>query len=396
MTATARETFEEAIALEKSGELDKALVSYLRAQELAPRDSEIAYRTASALLQAGYLEEAQSQLRRIVFTEPDNLDARASLGNCQLLMGDTENAGLNFRDVLTLVPDNRNALYGYASVCIRDDRPHEAAETAKRLVHLLPGSPAVLALFAETQAKTGQSAAAIAAFRKALKVDPDHLPALLGLSEVLFRRKRYDEVIELTIRANSISPADPLPLELLSDALAGKGAADDAYEAAEAALKLSPASLSCLVRLSVLSRKLGNFSAALRYALEAHDLNEGAQEPLNALGAALASLKYAEEARSVLTGLSAGRGLDDRVRKVAENLVASSIGHQRENESSSERRKLEGFEETLPAAAVQSEAGSLRPVSETVKSEQSRPSDVARQDDGPEPKILGLQRRDRT
>ena len=102
MTANARSAFEEGLALEKSGELDKALVSYLRAREMSPQDTEIAYRTAAALLQAGYLEEAQSQLRRIVFNEPESLDARASLGNCQLLIGDHENAAQNFQDVLEI------------------------------------------------------------------------------------------------------------------------------------------------------------------------------------------------------------------------------------------------------------------------------------------------------
>lgn len=394
MTATARETFEEAIALEKSGELDKALVSYLRAQEMAPRDSEIAYRTASALLQAGYLEEAQSQLRRIVFTEPDNLDARASLGNCQLLMGDTENAGQNFRDVLAQASDNRNALYGYASVCLREDKPQEAAETVKRLMSFLPDSPAVLSLFAETQAKTRQSAAAIAAYRKALKIDPNHLPALLGLSEVLFRRKRFDEVIELTISANSIAPADPLPLELLSDALAGKGATEDAYEAADAALKLNPSSQTCLVRLSVLSRKLGEFTAALKYALLAHDINKTAHEPLNALGAALASLKYANEARSVLTGLSSGKGLDDHVRKVAESLVISSTGEDEAKQRRSSPVETNGQQtETQMVRHSVDVDSSIDNSDGTTIIGQEKNNQLETE---PTPNVLGLQRRDRT
>ncbi|MCV0428670.1 MAG: tetratricopeptide repeat protein, partial [Roseibium sp.] len=296
MTAAAREAFEQAVALETSGDLDKALVAYLKAQELSPQDTEIAYRTASALLRAGYLDEAQSQLRRIVFAEPDNLNARASLGNCHLLMGDLENARQSFSEVLEISQNNRNALYGLASVLLKENNPQGAAKPAKQLLDLLPETPEVLTLFAETQAKINQSAAAIAAYRKALKINPGFTPALLGLSALLILRKRFDEVIELTIQANQLAPADPLSLELLADALSGKGQLNDALEAAEAALKLAPRSRSVLVRLSVLSRKLGNHDEALDYALRAHDLDPMAAGPLNALGAALAALKFSKEA----------------------------------------------------------------------------------------------------
>jgi len=323
MTAAARKAFEEAVALESAGQLDKALVSFLKAQELSPEDTEISYRTACALLQTGYLEESQSQLRRIVFTEPDHLGARASLGNCQLLLGDTANARQNFCEVLEQAPDNRNALYGLANVLLKEDKADEAEVAAKCLLDLLPDSAAVLALFAETQAKTDKTAAAIAAYRKALKSDPDHEPALLGLARTLLLRKRFDEVIELTIRAAENAPADPLPLELLSDALLGKGALEDALEAAEAARQLGPKSLSVLVRLSTLCRKHGTHKDALKHALAAHDVDRTSKEALNALGAALAALKYQAQARSVLTGLASGTGLEAHIRELVEELVGT-------------------------------------------------------------------------
>lgn len=389
MTANARSAFEEGLALEKSGELDKALVSYLRAQEMSPQDTEIAYRTAAALLQAGYLEEAQSQLRRIVFTEPDNLDARASLGNCQLLIGDLENAAQNFQDVLSRSPDNRNALFGYATVCLREDRADAAAASVERLAELMPHSPAVMTLQAETQAKTGHGAAAIATYRKALKADPAQTGALLGLSEVLLRRKRYDEVIECTIKANEIAPTDPLALELLSDALAGKGELQDALIAAEAALKLRPSSQSCLVRLSVLNRKLGQHVRALDDALKAHDLGTEAPEPLNAIGAALAALKHAEEARSVLTGLAAGRGLDAQVRETARKLVsAQEHSSSRADEATRSAPAQERTQEPAPKdGSRRNTAPESRPANETA---------VAGVATEPASTVLGLQRRDLT
>ncbi len=400
MTANARSAFEEGLALEKSGELDKALVSYLRAQEMSPQDSEIAYRTAVALMQAGYLEEAQSQLRRIVFTEPENLDARASLGNCQLLIGDLENAAQNFKDVLDRSPDNRNALFGYATVCLKEDRADAAAESVEKLSTLMPNSPAVLTLQAETQAKTGHGAAAIATFRKALKADPMQHGALLGLAEVLLKRKRYDEVIECTIRANEIVPTDPLALELLSDALGGKGELQDALLAAEAALKLRPSSQSCLVRLSILNRKRGEHVRALDYALKAHDLGMKAHDPLNAIGAALAALKHAEEARSVLTGLRAGKGLDPQVRNAAVKLVSANVAGPSHDDAAS-RDAGNGALPESGRVPVQNQVedtltkGNARG-EEMPRARQPDETAAIAAGDGHASKVLGLQRRDLT
>ncbi|MBN9670560.1 tetratricopeptide repeat protein [Roseibium aggregatum] len=392
MTLAARKAFDEAVRLEQSGDMDKALVSYLKAQELAPNDTEIAYRAASALLQSGHAEEAQSQLRRIVFTEPDHLRARASLGNCQLLLGDTANAKQNFTDVLELEPENRNALYGLASVLLKEGKAAEASGPAKRLLDLLPDSAATLTVFAETQSKTNQYSTAIAAYRRALKIASNHVPAMVGLSEVLLRRSRFDEVVELTVRTNQLVPNDPLPLVILSDALAGKGALDDAYEAAQEALKCDRRSTAVLVRLSVLSRKLGNAGQAMMFALDAHDLDAQAQGPLNALGATLAAGKFANQARSVLTALSSGKGLDPEVRQFIEDLIQNDAEDEVSGSAFPEPSGAEkASDQPTPEPAV------TRADTETGDDRRAESvSGLLPGDHEPLPNVLGLRRQDRS
>ncbi|TYC53872.1 tetratricopeptide repeat protein [Rhodobacterales bacterium] len=406
MTLAAQQAFEQAVLQEKAGDMDKALAYYLKAQELAPQDTEIAYRAASALLQAGYLDEAQSQLRRIVFAVPEHVKARASLGNCQLLLGDLATARQNFTEVLEQVPDNRNALFGLASILLKEDDPEAAAAPAQRLAEMLPNSPAVLTLLARTLEGTGQQTAAIAALQRALKLDASHLDALLNLADLLLLRKRFDEVIDLAIRANAHSPSDPQALELLSDALSGKGALADAHEAANEALKLKPKSASALLRLSVLSRKLGAHGAAMDYALKAHDADVKATGPLNALGAALAALKYSVQARTVLTGLSTGKPLDPPTRAFVESLIkdleAKETHSQNlenptddaDQEISDMAAKLAPELEEEEAAVPENSEGKPTP-SDPVRKEPSRQR-VASSDDDPLPNVLGLRRQDRS
>lgn len=412
MTLAAQKAFEEAVSQEKSGDLDKALAYYLKAQELAPQDTEIAYRAASALLQAGYLEEAQSQLRRIVFAEPEHLPARASLGNCQLLLGDKVNAKQNFTEVLELAPDNRNALYGLATIYLEEGNLSAVAAPVQRLSELMPDAAAVQTLLAEVMAKTGQQASAIAAYRKALTSDRNHMKAMLGLGEILLLRKRYDEVVELCLNACRIAPTDAVPLEMLSDALAGKGEYADAMEAAREALKVKPNSSGSLLRLSILSRKRGEMGAAMKFALKAHDADPVASGPLNALGAALAALKYANQARAVLTGLSTGKPLEGKVRSFVETLVrdlekveASKSATPTIKEPVDEVADDETAHDqvTTKAAAEDIVTDDGKPSAEPVEAEmpaaKPRPTSAAVQfgsDDEPLPNVLGLRRQDRT
>ncbi|MEP4767964.1 MAG: tetratricopeptide repeat protein [Roseibium sp.] len=380
MSAAAQEVFENAIALQGRGDVVTALSYFRKALELAPQDTEIAYGTASAMLQAGQLDEAQSQLRRIVFAEPGHLKARTSLANCQLLIEDFENAKTNFSEVLAQTPDNKNALYGLASVLLKENNPIEASVPATILRDKMPENAAVLTLFAETQAKTGQIAAAVAAYRKALKADTQHVPAMLGLAQTLLLRKQFSDVIDLTVKAAQLSPADPLPLEMLSLALEGLGELQDAREAGQEAVRLAPNSSHLQTRMSVLSRKLEENAAAIKYALQAHDCDPDQLEPLKALGAALAAHKFPKEARTVLTDLSSSRSLDPEIREVAETLaktaVVSASIEPKPSVQSASKPAVNQADEKAPVVAARS-------------------SDIASRNE-PIPNVLGLNRQDKS
>ena len=106
----------------------------------------------------------------MVFTCPDHLAARANLGNALLLLDRLEPARDAFVAVLKAEPDNRNALYGLATILLRLDKPREAAPLTRRLLQALPNSAAALTLDADAQGPIGQVAAAIAQYRQALQM----------------------------------------------------------------------------------------------------------------------------------------------------------------------------------------------------------------------------------
>ncbi|MBO9422466.1 tetratricopeptide repeat protein [Labrenzia sp. R4_2] len=325
MTAAAREIYDQALGFEANGDLLRAKTGYLRASDMLPHDTEIAYRAASALLRTGELEEAQSRLRRLIFADPSHINARSSLANCQLLMNDLELAESNFREVLDRDPDHKNALFGLSNLLLKRKQARLAAPYAQRLSALLPNSPAAQTVVAEVLEKGGQAPQAVAAYRKLLKSAPNHIPALLGLARTLLKSKRYDDVISLAVRAAEQDADNSDAFDMLSQALEGRGDSEDALEAASEALRLAPDNTDLLTRLSVICRKLGKFGAALRYALQAVDANPESRGPANALGAALAAMKFPNQARVVLTSGS-GKDLDPEIRALVERLIKASEG----------------------------------------------------------------------
>jgi tetratricopeptide (TPR) repeat protein len=262
------------------------------------------------------------------------IDDQQAFVMCQLLMNDLELAESNFREVLDRDPDHKNALFGLSNLLLKREQARLAAPYAQRLSALLPNSPAAQTAVAEVLEKGGQAPQAVAAYRKLLKSAPNHIPALLGLARTLLKSKRYDDVISLAVRAAEQDADNYYAFDMLSQALEGRGDLEDSLEAASEALRLAPNKTGLLTRLSVICRKLGKFGAALRYALQAVDANPENRGPANALGAALAAMKFPNQARVVLTSGS-GKDLDPEIRTLVEKLIKASEGAAKSTKSTS-------------------------------------------------------------
>lgn len=279
---------------------------------------ESAHRLARRLLREGQFEEAATHLRKIVFAEPANTRARASLGNCQLMTGDLVNAEASFRAVLEIDAKDQNALYGLATLLLRRDAYDEAAIHAAKLVEVLPDSAPALSLLAETGSQDARPGAAIANYRHALRFDPDYQPALLGLANLLLKRHRFDEARELAERAAQGGAGPVEALVVLGNVMAAQGELVGARRAFEAALGRDAQHHAARVKLSSLARRAGDIKMALRQADDAWTEAPDFREAGNAVGAALAALGERQAAREVLTSVANGRQAPDWVRHVIE------------------------------------------------------------------------------
>lgn len=145
--------------------------------------------------------------------------------------------------------------------------------------------------------KSGRVADAIAHYRAALRLKPDHpgIPLVLGM--LLAQARRFDEALPLLERACQADPRRPDAWMALGTVLGGSGRAEDAAQAFRQVLRLQPGNASALVNLGGALRRSGQHDAAedaYRQALAAQPRLAAAHFGLGTTQAARQRLEQAE------------------------------------------------------------------------------------------------------
>jgi tetratricopeptide (TPR) repeat protein len=115
---------------------------------------------------------------------------------------------------------------------------HIHLDTAYRLV---PNNPEVNYLFGLYYAKTGDWQQAKTHWEKTLSLAPEHLRAILALSEALIREKNYPEAVQLLHQTAEANPEAWRPHALLAEAYLQQGSLEESIQQAERALELGHA-----------------------------------------------------------------------------------------------------------------------------------------------------------
>jgi Flp pilus assembly protein TadD len=111
----------------------------------------------------------------------------ASLGQQQLISGDTAAAASNFKKAIELDAKNLNAATGMGEIALRQGLFGDAIAHLRKAAKLAPKSSRVYTLLGEAYLNSGQSSTAADNFKKALQLDPDNARAREGYNEASSR-----------------------------------------------------------------------------------------------------------------------------------------------------------------------------------------------------------------
>ncbi len=142
----------------------------------------------------------------------------------------------------------------------------------------------------------GEFTLAAAAFREALKLDPDRILVRLQLSEVRMEQHLYGEALAETLKVCRVAPENVFALTIQGRAQHYSGLTDDALRSLKQAVKIKPTNLKAMLALAQLHNDTERFTAAIELLQRCM-----LEEPFNvdvrsAIGTALRGVGKTEEA----------------------------------------------------------------------------------------------------
>jgi tetratricopeptide (TPR) repeat protein len=169
--------YRRAVALDASGQTDKALEDYSAAIKADPKSS-LAFLGRGVLLavRKRAYDRAIADFDRVLALEPDNVEALVSRGDAFSLLGD----------------------------------PGRAMADLNRAVALAPGNATVLVARGQVESRRGNLAGAMRDYEAALKADPRNAGAMIDLAAIHSMQGRPKPAIELLDRAIAIDDRNPL------------------------------------------------------------------------------------------------------------------------------------------------------------------------------------------
>lgn len=252
---------ELARALAVLGELDEAESLLSGLGPLGGEPGALLRIRALILQRRGEHREAARLCRIIVGRDPADFESWAQLGICQLAMGEPGAAAGSLGRSLELRPDQPLILLKLAEAQAASGQAEQGLAATRAMARTLPYDPAVRVAIARLEDLLGRPDRAETALAEALELDPNCLPALLALANLMERDNRVDALESLLERIESAGAHPPDTALLRARLLYRRGD----LEAALAAAKSAPEAVDAGARAHLLGQihdRLGHSEAA--------------------------------------------------------------------------------------------------------------------------------------
>jgi tetratricopeptide (TPR) repeat protein len=199
-----------------------------------------AFNLARVYLSQGNPAEALPLMEEVTLAAPDDVTFQLYLAQCYFETGRLEDCRRVAGAVLAREKDRPAAQLIEANLCLAEGRTGEAL--SRLLAAEESGRPAegIRYLIGQVYLNLGRWEEAERAFRRLLEIDPEHAPGLAGLAQALVGRGAMEQAAEAA--ADSLALRFDLPEGhfTLGVALARLGRWDRAMQAFETCLKLRP------------------------------------------------------------------------------------------------------------------------------------------------------------
>ncbi len=149
------------------------------------------YQQGMAAFDSGDLHKARTLFRQATEADTKAHQAFFSLGVVQQRLRD-DGAMASYQRAFSLKPDYERAMVAYGLLMAQQGNTSEADRFLTEKRGRLPKSAAIVAALAEVKSISGDTGAAQRIAQEALKLDPDHRPAMVTIARDHYRNRRLD------------------------------------------------------------------------------------------------------------------------------------------------------------------------------------------------------------
>jgi len=210
--------------------------------------------------QTGQHKRASGLCQIILCSNPEHTEALTLLGIITAMAGELAEAIRLFRRAVDIQPDNAALNKNLARTLMSAGKGEEGTKYYSKVVSLLPGDGDAHYDFACACQRTGNPAAAESHFRRALSINPRHIPALTNLGSLLRGQARHEQAIECYTSVLKIAPGVPEALVGLGLTQQERGCIQEAEEILDRAVKLYPNDADAHVNRAICSLIKGDYS----------------------------------------------------------------------------------------------------------------------------------------
>ena len=233
----------------------RAADAWARVQALSQRNTEVAARRATALLNAERPAEAREVLKEALKISPNDVRMSVMLAQAQRSSGDVDGADATAKSLLAAHPEDVRATYLMAQLLEAKGRYQEMVDLLKPAIERLRSSNSKSGTVAMLLATEGlalqqlkRDEEAMAALKEAAAIAPDDTTVMFQLGAVLDRAGRHAEAEKAFRDLIARDPLDANALNYLGYMLAERGGPGltEAVDFIQRALKVEPNNASYL------------------------------------------------------------------------------------------------------------------------------------------------------
>lgn len=217
-------------------------------------------RRALALIAQRDFKRALQEGERALKADPNHAGAHQLVGTLHCQFGDYAKGAPLLERALRL-SENPTTRMNLARALVEIGR----ADEAEAVLRKAPDGPDVFRLRGDVAKQRGDAAAAIAAYRQALRIKPDFADAWNNLGNTLRDAGEHNSAIEALQRAAQLNPRSAQVLVNLTRALSAAGRVEDAFQVAQSALRVAPEDPAALLETAKLYNVAERFGDALAH-----------------------------------------------------------------------------------------------------------------------------------